>query len=224
MPRRLKSVKFLESTMTEWEPRAFVETCGEIFAEFGEQTQGSGNISHGVRTGGGERFFVKTAGLPEDSRWTLTFPERVAALRNGGRIACLISRPALPRLRNVIESAGGPLLVYERRTGEMLGVARAEREKTESAYQRFRALPARNHGRAGCGLRRARGGGRARLRRLRFLRRLPPLRFRRTPPDRVRPGLRQGAFTNTMGRLLATFLGDGRRIASRFAARTNSTG
>lgn len=126
---------------TEQEPRAFLATCGEIFAEFGERTQGSGNISYGLRTPDGERYFVKTAGLPDDTRWTLTYPERVSALRNGERIARLIGHPALPRLWNVIESAQGPLLVYEWRNGEMLGVAREEREKPDSAYQRFRHLP-----------------------------------------------------------------------------------
>jgi serine/threonine-protein kinase len=116
--------------------------CGEIFAEFGEKTQGSGNISYGLRTSNGERYFVKTAGLPDDTRWTLTYPERIAALRNAARISRLVPYPALPRLANVIESAQGPILVYEWRTGEILGMSREERERPTSAYQRFRHLPA----------------------------------------------------------------------------------
>lgn len=131
----------LTATETDQEPRAFLLTCGAIFAEFGEKTQGSGNISYGLRTPEGGRYFVKTAGLPDDTRWTLTYPERIAALRNAVRISRLVPHPALPRLANVIESPQGPVLVYDWRSGEMLGLPREEREKPTSAYQRFLRLP-----------------------------------------------------------------------------------
>ncbi len=72
---------------TDQTPLLFLETCGTIVAEFGERTQGSGNISYGLRTPDGTRYFVKTAGLPEDIRWTLTHAERIDALRNAVRIA-----------------------------------------------------------------------------------------------------------------------------------------
>ena len=40
----------------------YLRSVGLLFAEFGEQTQDSGNMSYGVQIGE-DRFFVKTAGL-----------------------------------------------------------------------------------------------------------------------------------------------------------------
>ena len=131
----------LQTTETHLAPRVFLENCGAIIAEFGEETQGSGNISYVLQMLDGARFFVKTPGLRGDTRWYTTFTERVAFLRNAVRIAGLVSHPALPALLNVVESPDCPLLVYEYRTGQSLHAPRAERDNPESAYQRFRALP-----------------------------------------------------------------------------------
>ena len=42
--------------------RDYLNDAGRVFAVFDERTQDSGNISYGVDVGG-QRFFVKTAGL-----------------------------------------------------------------------------------------------------------------------------------------------------------------
>ncbi len=57
-----------------------------------------------------------------------------------GRRGC--PHPVLPRLLRVIESPHGPWLVYEWVEGELLGVPRARREDPDSAFARFRRLPA----------------------------------------------------------------------------------
>jgi serine/threonine protein kinase len=110
-------------------PVSYLEQLGTIFARF--TTQDSGNVSYGVQTAGA-RYFVKTAGDPADTRPYLHFPGRVALLRNAADLARSVQHPALPTLHAVIESAHGPLLVYEWREGELLGETR----------ERFRALPA----------------------------------------------------------------------------------
>jgi hypothetical protein len=48
-------------------PQQYLSQVGRIFAEFGADTQDSGNLSYGVQVGG-ERYFVKTAGPPDDPR------------------------------------------------------------------------------------------------------------------------------------------------------------
>jgi serine/threonine-protein kinase len=83
------------------------------------------------------RYFVKTAGDPDDTPY-LDFDARVALLRNAARLAD-VTHPLLPALHAVIESPGGPLLVYDWRDGEHLGTDRAD---PAGAHQRFRALPA----------------------------------------------------------------------------------
>jgi serine/threonine-protein kinase len=45
-------------------------------------------------------------------------------------------------LYKVIESPSGPLLIYQWLEGELLGTPRARRDDPESAFQRFRSLPA----------------------------------------------------------------------------------
>lgn len=130
----------LDTRRTEETPGAYLKAAGEVFAVFGEQTQDSGNISYGVRVGG-ERFFVKTAGRPDDPRPYSPHPIRVALLRNAACLSGGCDHPALPRLYNVIESPDGPLLVYEWVDGELLGVSRERRDDPHSPHQRFRRLP-----------------------------------------------------------------------------------
>jgi serine/threonine-protein kinase len=117
----------------------YLHSVGNVFAEFGELTQDSGNISYGVEVNG-ERYFVKTAGRPDESRGVLSHPARVEGLRNCVRLRAMCNHHILPRLHQVIESPGGPLLVYEWLNGELLGVVRAERDNPLSSFQRFRRL------------------------------------------------------------------------------------
>ena len=119
-------------------PAIYLWSVGDLFALF--NTQDSGNVSYGVRIDG-ERYFVKTAGDPDDPRPYLSHEQRVALLRNAVALAQSVAHPALCRLHHVIESPQGPLLVYEWLEGELLGVPRAQRDDPASAHQRFRALP-----------------------------------------------------------------------------------
>ncbi|OGG56421.1 MAG: hypothetical protein A3F84_28350 [Candidatus Handelsmanbacteria bacterium RIFCSPLOWO2_12_FULL_64_10] len=130
----------LDTRRIEETPGAYVKAAGEVFAVFGEPIQDSGNISYGVRIGD-ERFFIKTAGRPDDLRPFLPYPDRVALLRNAARLSDTCDPPALPRLYNVIESPHGPLLVYEWVDGGLLHVRRENRDDPRSPHQRFRSLP-----------------------------------------------------------------------------------
>jgi serine/threonine protein kinase len=123
------------------QPEKYLGAAGSVFAEFGALTQDSGNISYGVRIGS-ERYFVKTAGRPDDPRPALNHASRVALLHNAVRLSESCHHPTLPRLYRVIESPSGPLLVYEWLEGELLGAPRARRDDPESAFQRFQRLPA----------------------------------------------------------------------------------
>lgn len=134
MPHPLLDIRQIQET-----PEAHVKAAGEVFAVFGEQTQDSGNISYGVRVGD-ERFFIKTAGRPDDPRPYSPHPERVATLRNAAHLSGGCDHPALPRLYGVIESPDGLLLVYEWLDGELLGVNRERRDDPRSPFQRFRSL------------------------------------------------------------------------------------
>ncbi|MCB9156362.1 MAG: hypothetical protein H6645_04515 [Caldilineaceae bacterium] len=165
----------LTTKCIECSPRGFLESVGNIFAIFDAQTQDSGNISYGVeveharycvsarkcsapnrsaRNGTGstteftDRFFVKTAGNPDDPAPFLPHSARVALLRNGVQLAQSIQHAALPRLHHAIESPHGPLLVYDWAAGELLHACRAQRADAQSAYQRFRHLPVAQVGRA----------------------------------------------------------------------------
>src|SRR5262245_984178 len=122
-------------------PEQYLRSVGTVFAEFGALTQDSGNVSYWVQIGA-ERYFVKTAGRPDDPRPFLNHEARVALLRNAVRLSECCRHPTLPRLYRVIESPSGPLLVYQWLDGELLGAPRARRDDPESAYQRFRSLPA----------------------------------------------------------------------------------
>lgn len=121
-------------------PADYLSEIGRIFSVFDAQVQDSGNISYGVQVGQ-QRFFVKTAGDPHDTRPFLPHEERVALLENAVRLRRSCSHNSLPRLHNVIESAHGPLLVYSWVDGELLHAGSATRQDSQSAMQRFRRLP-----------------------------------------------------------------------------------
>jgi serine/threonine protein kinase len=122
-------------------PDQYLRSIGVVFAEFGHPTQDSGNRSYGVQIGA-DRYFVKTAGDPEDPRPVLPHAARVALLRNAVQLHATCRHPILPPLYRVIESPSGPLLVYPWIDGELLGVPRARRDDPQSPFQRFRRLPA----------------------------------------------------------------------------------
>ena len=124
---------------THLTPHAFVMQHTEVFAVFDAATQDSGNVSYGARVGE-DRLFVKTAGSPSDRRPFLSHHDRVALLRNAARLARAVTDPALPALRNVVESAEGPLLVYDWVDGELLHTSAAGRSDPASAFARFLAL------------------------------------------------------------------------------------
>ena len=90
-----------------------------MFATFDERTQDSGNISYGIEVDG-RRYFVKTAGRPDDSKPYFDHAERVASLRNAVRLAESAFHRALPKLRKVIESPTGPMLVYDWVDGDLV--------------------------------------------------------------------------------------------------------
>jgi serine/threonine protein kinase, bacterial len=123
------------------QPDQYLRSLGTVFVEFGDLTQDSGNISYGVQIDA-ERYFVKTAGRPDDSRPFLKHEARVTLLRNAVQLSGSCRHHTLPRLYKVIESPSGPLLVYQWLEGELLGVPRSRRNDPESAFQRFRSLPA----------------------------------------------------------------------------------
>jgi serine/threonine-protein kinase len=121
-------------------PNQYLRSVGAVFVEFGELTQDSGNVSYGVEVAG-IRYFVKTAGRPDDPRPVLKHRARVALLRNAARLRKSCTHFTLPELHRVIESPSGPLLVYQWLDGELLGVSRAQRDDPATAFQRFRSLP-----------------------------------------------------------------------------------
>jgi hypothetical protein len=136
----------LTAPATTEPPDAFVRRQGAVVATFDHRTQDSGNVSWLVETPAGA-LFVKTAGAPGPPLPGAPVPYldhagRVALLRNAVALARSCAHPALARLHNVVESPLGPLLVYGKAPGELVGVSRALREDPRSAYQRFARLPA----------------------------------------------------------------------------------
>ena len=113
------------------EPEQYLRSVGRVFAEFGALTQDSGNVSYGVQIDQ-QRFFVKTAGRPDDPLPFLDHAARVALLRNAVRLSETFSHPTLPRLHRVVESPIGPLLFYEWLDGALRGVTRERRDDPES--------------------------------------------------------------------------------------------
>ena len=131
----------LDCDVIKEQPAKYLSSVGAVFAEFGALTQDSGNVSYGVQIAA-ERYFVKTAGNPDGPQPFLKHKSRVALLRNAVRLSQSCRHPTLPRLYRVIESPVGPLLVYQWLDGEILFAPRARRDDPESAFQRFRSLPA----------------------------------------------------------------------------------
>ena len=136
------SLPLLTATSIDELPRIYLSRVGQVFTRFGVATQDSGNQSYGIQLGG-RRFFVKTAGEPDDRSTALDHPRRVALLRNAEQVARSCTHPALPELRNVVDSPIGPMLVYEWVEGDLLGVAREKRDDPASPFRHFRELPAK---------------------------------------------------------------------------------
>jgi serine/threonine protein kinase, bacterial len=121
------------------DPEDYLGSVGTIFARFDQQD--SGNVSYGVAAGGA-RYFVKTAGHPDDDASFLTHDQRVALLGNAVRLGQSYRHPALPCFHGAVESPHGPMLVYDWADGELIGVPRQQRGDPASAFCRFRSLPA----------------------------------------------------------------------------------
>jgi hypothetical protein len=100
----------IEIKMTAQSPGDFFGSTGQVFAVFDERIQDSGNISYGVLAGA-RRFFVKTAGMPGNSKAHLSHEQRVALIRNAVSFRQHVNHHSLPKLLNVIESLHGPMLV-----------------------------------------------------------------------------------------------------------------
>jgi serine/threonine protein kinase, bacterial len=120
-------------------PGDFLRRIGRVFAEFGEKTQDSGNVSYGVEIAG-ERHFVKTAGDPADTRWVLPHAQRIALLGNAVDLRRSCDHPALPILHHVIGSPHGPMLIYEWLEGELLSRKSLARDGARQAIERFMSL------------------------------------------------------------------------------------
>lgn len=71
----------------------------------------------------------------------LGLSDRIQLLRNAVALAQSCDHPCLARLRQVIESPLGPVLVYDRAPGELIGTASSQRADPDTAYQRFAHLP-----------------------------------------------------------------------------------
>ena len=130
----------LDIDRIDQEPDRYLHNIGDVFAVFDEEIQDSGNISYGIRTEG-ERYFVKTAGYPDNPDPYLNHAERVSMLRNAVHLRQGCSYHTLPTLHQVVESPTGPLLVYEWVNGELVRTDAASREHPGSTFQRFRRLP-----------------------------------------------------------------------------------
>ena len=130
----------LDVERIEQMPAVYLNTVGSVFAVFDERTQDSGNISYGVQTPQG-RYFIKTAGHPDDPNPFLSHSGRVSLLRNAVQLRRSCNHRTLPPLHQVIESPTGPLLVYQWVDGELIRVEAAMRNDPGSTFQRFRRLP-----------------------------------------------------------------------------------
>jgi serine/threonine protein kinase len=122
-------------------PLDYLNRAGGVFATFDARTQDSGNVSFGVEAAG-RRWFVKTAGDPADPTPFLPHDERVALLENAARLARSVAHPALVALNGVIQSAWGPMLVYDWVVGDLVRTPEPRRSDPDSAFQRFRNLSA----------------------------------------------------------------------------------
>ena len=136
----------LELAATEDDPISLVDRCGSVIATFDAHSQDSGNVSWIVRTDDRD-LFVKTAGSPGPPPAGAPAPyldhgDRIRLLRNAATLARSCDHHCLAPLRSVIESPVGPMLVYDRRPGELVGTDPARRDDPDSAYQRLAHLPA----------------------------------------------------------------------------------
>ena len=111
----MKSLPFVQRI--ESDPVTFLSEHGEIFVVFDERTQDSGNVSYGVEVDG-RRYFVKTAGRPDDDMSYLDHSGRVGLLRNAVKLAESSDHRTLPQFHQVVESSSGPMLIYDWVEGE----------------------------------------------------------------------------------------------------------
>jgi len=121
-------------------PADYLASVGTVFERFDSRTQDSGNVSFGVEAGG-RRWFVKSAGDPQDRSPFLSHAARVALLENAQALARSVRSPALPALAGSAWSAWGPMLVYEWAAGELVHAPAERRDDPASAFRRFRSLP-----------------------------------------------------------------------------------
>ena len=97
----------LDVDRIDQEPDRYLHNVGDVFAVFDEEIQDSGNISYGIRTEE-ERYFVKTAGYPDNPAPYLSHAERVSMLRNAVHLRRGCNYHTLPTLHQVVESPPVP--------------------------------------------------------------------------------------------------------------------
>ena len=136
--------ELLERNETAEHPAALVARCARVVTVFDHRSQDSGNVSWLVSTDDGD-LFVKTAGRPGRPRAGAPVPyygqdDRTRLLRNAVSIAGSCEHRCLARVRNVIETPDGPMLVYDRAAGDSIGTLKDRRRDAGSAYQRFAQL------------------------------------------------------------------------------------
>ena len=125
----------LDADRIDGPPGPFLESIGDVFATFGAPVQDSGNVSYGVQIDN-ERYFVKTTD-PEIEVYA-DHATRAELLYNAARVKRSCDHPVLPVLHHIVESAHGPMLVYDWVDGELL---RDKSDDLQSPQQRFRRLP-----------------------------------------------------------------------------------
>jgi serine/threonine-protein kinase len=130
----------LDAQSVDQPPAEYLAGLGHVLAVFDERTQDSGNVSYGVLVAG-QRYFVKTAGRPDDPRPFLSHAQRVDLLRNGVKVWQSCQHPAMPRVYNLIETPPRPMVVCEWAEGELLRCPADRRGDPASTFQRFLRLP-----------------------------------------------------------------------------------
>lgn len=135
----------LTTDSTDKPAAEFVAGSTRVLTTF-DRTQDSGNVSWLVGSPSGRLFFCKSAGTDGDNAVEpppyFDHAGRVVLLRNAITLATSCDHPTLARLRKVIETGTGPLLVYDAAPGELIHVARTQRSDPLSAYRRFGAASA----------------------------------------------------------------------------------
>jgi serine/threonine protein kinase, bacterial len=128
-------------------PEIFVRRHGTVVAQFDHRTQA------GLRQRVMARGIRRWAAVRENGRRSRSTATRrpppvlrprqsSCAARNAVALAQSCNHPALARLLNVVECPLGPMVVYAKAQGELVGTARERRADPASAYQRFASLPA----------------------------------------------------------------------------------